>query len=440
MSTRFHSVRLDKDKCKGCTNCLKHCPTEAIRVRGGRARILDERCVDCGQCIRICQYHAKIAMTDPFDDIFKYKHRIAVPAPSLYGQFRHLENIGIVLDALISIDFDEVFEVARAADIATRAIQERLRLSDRPRPLISSACPTITRIIQVRFPSLIEHIINVRQPVEIAAAMARQEYARKHNVSPDEIGVFFITPCAAKMTAIRNPIGQAKSDIDGAISMADVFGRLVPHVTGAIQAKRVPTATPYGVGWANAGGEIHAATPRNSMSVDGVENVIRVLEEIEDGKLTDLDYFEGAACPGGCVGGPLTVEINYVAQNTIKTLRDALPEAHPSNAVSSAQMNAVPLHFDQKIEPNNAMRLDESIAGAIDRMEHMNAILERLPGYDCGACGSPTCESFAEDIVRGFCTEMDCIHLLKARLEEMALKVEDLAPDNPEPVRKPSAT
>ncbi len=86
------------------------------------------------------------------------------------------------------------------------------------------------------------------------------------------------------------------------------------------------------------------------------------------------------------------------------------------------------------------MRLDESIAGAIDRMEHMNAILERLPGYDCGACGSPTCESFAEDIVRGFCTEMDCIHLLKARLEEMALKVEDLAPDNPEPVRKPSAT
>ena len=123
MSTRFHSVRLDKDKCKGCTNCLKHCPTEAIRVRGGRARILDERCVDCGQCIRICQYHAKIAMTDPFDDIFKYKHRIAVPAASLYGQFRPLKNIGFVPDALIRIGFDEVFEVTRAQDNSSRTIQ-----------------------------------------------------------------------------------------------------------------------------------------------------------------------------------------------------------------------------------------------------------------------------------------------------------------------------
>ena len=50
---RYHSVRLDKTRCKGCTNCLKHCPTEAIRVRNGRAHIIDERCIDCGECIRI---------------------------------------------------------------------------------------------------------------------------------------------------------------------------------------------------------------------------------------------------------------------------------------------------------------------------------------------------------------------------------------------------
>ncbi len=435
--TRFHSVRLDKDKCKGCTNCLKHCPTEAIRVRNGRAHIIDERCVDCGQCIRICQYHAKIAMTDPFEDIYKFEHRIALPAPSLYGQIRHLEDIGIVLDALKEIGFTGVFEVARGADVATRAIQLRLRQPDRLRPLISSACPTITRIIQVRFPSLIHHIIDVRQPMEIAAALARVEYAREHGVKPEDIGVFFITPCAAKMTSIRNPLGQEKSDIDGAISMADVFARLMPHIHSTDHSQRQTDATPYGIGWANAGGEIHAATPRNSMSVDGVDNVIRVLEEIEDGKLTDLDYFEGAACPGGCVGGPLTVEINYVAQNTIKTLRDALPEKHPTSAVSASCMNAVPLYFDQKIKPIHAMRLDESIAGALDRMEHMNAILEKLPGYDCGACGSPTCESFAEDIVRGYCTEMDCIHLLKARLNEMALHIDNLSS---EPAEKDEAS
>ncbi len=88
METYFHSVRLDKDKCKGCTNCIKHCPTEAIRVRGGKAQIIPERCIDCGECIRVCPYHAKIAFTDPFSDIGRFKHKIALPAPSLYGQFK----------------------------------------------------------------------------------------------------------------------------------------------------------------------------------------------------------------------------------------------------------------------------------------------------------------------------------------------------------------
>ena len=88
---RFHSVRLNKELCKGCTNCLMHCPTEAIRVRNGRAHILDERCIDCGECIRICDYHAKVAAIDTLEDIKRFKYRIALPAPTLYGQFRKYE-------------------------------------------------------------------------------------------------------------------------------------------------------------------------------------------------------------------------------------------------------------------------------------------------------------------------------------------------------------
>ena len=87
---RYHSVQLDKSRCKGCTNCLMHCPTEAIRVRDGRAHIIAERCIDCGECIRICDYHAKVAVTDKFDTIKAFRYAIALPAPSLYGQFRNL--------------------------------------------------------------------------------------------------------------------------------------------------------------------------------------------------------------------------------------------------------------------------------------------------------------------------------------------------------------
>lgn len=427
MTKRFHSVYLDKSRCKGCTNCLKHCPTEAIRVRGGRAHIIDERCVDCGQCIRICDYHAKVALTDAFDDIFAFEHRIALPAPSLYGQFGKIEGIGVVLEALKRVGFTDVFEVARGADVVTRAVSERLRAKDRLHPLISSACPAVTRIIQVRFPALIPHIVDVRQPMEVAATMARSEYVKKHGVRPEEVGVFFITPCAAKMTAIRNPIGQEASAVNGAISMVEMYGRLLPHVS-AIKMSEVRTAaTRFGVGWANSGGEAEAAVPKNSMVVDGIENVIRVLEEVENGKLKDLDYFEGAACPGGCVGGPLTYENQYLARNTVIGLMDKLPPSHPAEAVDLGLLNRYPMYYDQEIEPNNSMKLHESIASAIERMEQMNAIIERLPGYDCGSCGSPTCRSFAEDIVRGYCGEMDCIFLLRDRLKVMAQQMVDIS-------------
>ena len=113
-ANRYHSVRLDKSRCKGCTNCLKHCPTEAIRVRDGRAHIIDERCIDCGECIRICEYHAKVAITDNLSAIHGFPHAIAIPAPSLYGQFREVKSISPILDALKAIGFEEVFEVARA--------------------------------------------------------------------------------------------------------------------------------------------------------------------------------------------------------------------------------------------------------------------------------------------------------------------------------------
>ena len=184
---RYHSVQLDKSRCKGCTNCLMHCPTEAIRVRDGRAHIIAERCIDCGECIRICDYHAKVAVTDKFDTIKAFRYAIALPAPSLYGQFRNLQSVQPVLSALKKIGFDDVFEVARGADIVSRAIAQKLREPNLPRPLISSACPAVVRLIQVRFPDLIPHIVDVRQPMEVAAMIARTEFCKKHNCEPADL-------------------------------------------------------------------------------------------------------------------------------------------------------------------------------------------------------------------------------------------------------------
>lgn len=424
---RFHSVTLDKSRCKGCTNCLTRCPTEAIRVRGGRAHIIDERCIDCGECIRVCAYHAKIARTDALSDIFNYKYRIALPAPSLYGQFRSVSSPAPILEGLKEIGFDEVFEVARGADIVTRAICEKLNQPGLPRPMISSACPAVVRLIQVRFPDLLPHVVDILQPMEVAAMVARREFCQKHGCAPEDVGCFFITPCAAKMTAIRNPLGMQQSHVSGAISMMEVYGHLLGHVhdTGA---PHEGDATYYGIGWGKSGGESRAVCPDNSLAVDGIENVIRVLEEIENNKLSDLTFFEGEACMGGCVGGPLTFENNYVAKNTLRKLADSLPRrVHPSEAVDVCMLNKYTLHGDAPVQPNSAMRLDENMVEAMHKMERMNKILQGLPGYDCGSCGSPTCRTFAEDIVRGYCGEMDCIHILKDQLKVMAEKMVELA-------------
>ncbi len=426
-TTRYHSVRLDKSRCKGCTNCLKHCPTEAIRVRGGRAHIIDERCIDCGECIRICDYHAKVAVTDDLSTIHGFPHKIAIPAPTLYGQFRNLKSIGPVLDALKAIGFDEVFEVARGADVVSRAIHEKLREPGLPKPLISSACPAVVRLIQVRFPGLIPNIVDVRQPMEVAAMIAKTEYCRKHGCKPEDVGVFFITPCPAKMTAIRSPIGQEKSAVDGAISMMEIYGQLLPHIDRIIKSPSKSEATYYGVRWAASSGEASVVCPENSLAVDGIHNVNRVLEEIENNKLSDLVFFEGNACMGGCVGGPLTFENNYVAKNAIRKLSNTCAMEHPADNVPVSMMTKYPLYNDKPIEPNSAMQLDDNIVVAMQKMERMNAILSDLPGYDCGSCGSPTCRTFAEDIVRGFCSEMDCIHKLKDQLKVMAQQMVELA-------------
>lgn len=428
MQQRYHSVYLDKDRCKGCTNCLKRCPTEAIRVRQGRARIIAERCIDCGECIRVCAYHAKIARTDPLSSISAFPYKIALPAPSLFGQYKGIQSISQVIYGLKQMGFDEVFEVARGADIASMAIRERLKDKSLPRPLISSACPAVVRLIQVRFPDLISHLVDVRQPIEIAASLAKKEFCEKHSgVKPEEVGCFFITPCAAKMTAIRTPIGHTKSAVDGAISMLEIYGLLSSQAKKAPIDESLVESSAYGLGWGRSGGESKSIFSDNALAVDGIENVIHVLEDVENNKLRSLEFVEGNACTGGCVGGPLCFENPYIARNAIRKLVESRMEQGEVKPPDEEILDEVPVYMDAPILPNSVMQLDEDMLEAMRKMEEMEHIAKELPGYDCGSCGSPTCRTFAEDIVRGFAREMDCIHKMKKQLSVMAQQMVELA-------------
>lgn len=431
MEKFIHSVTLDKDLCKGCINCIKRCPTEAIRVRGGRAHIIDERCIDCGECIRVCEHHAKIANTNPLSAINGFPYKIALPAPSLYGQFKNLRSISDVIEGLKMMGFDAVYEVARGADIVSVAVMERMKEPDCPRPLISSSCPAVVRLIQTRFPELIDNIVDVRSPMEVAASQARSEFAREKGVDPKDVGCFFITPCAAKMTAIRKPLGHEKSAVDGAISFLEVYGLLSGQIKKAVKPEDAPSprATSFGIGWARTGGEAGAVQQEESLAVDGIDNVIRVLEEIEDNRLPGLRFFEGMACFGGCIGGPLSFENPFIARNRIRKLVLSLPKVRPQDVVSAEEISGMAdeIFCDKPLEPVKVMQLGKDVREALHNMERVEELSKKLPGLDCGSCGSPSCQALAEDIVLGYASEMDCLVLLKERLRQMAHQMVEMS-------------
>ena len=410
----FHSVRLDEEKCKGCINCIKRCPTGAIRVRRGKAYIISERCIDCGECIRICPNHAKYAEKYSFNEILQYKYRIALPAPTLYGQFNNLDDVDYVLNGFLQMGFDDVFEVSVGAELVSDATRAYMQRQDIVRPVISSACPAIVRLIRVRFPNLIPNVLDLNAPLEEAARLARERAVEKTGLAPEDIGVFFITPCTAKITAIKQPICNAKSNISGVFAIKDIYPVLLGQMDKLTEVKPLKNSGLLGVGWASSGGESAALIKERYLAADGIENVIKVLEELEDEKLNDLDFIELNACAGGCVGGPLTVENPYVAKARLQRLRKYLPVS-----CNHLETEEIPpqMQWEKPLEPVNIMKLDTDFRRAMEKMAKMNEIEKTLPGLDCGTCGAPSCRDLAEDIVRGKASIEDCVFFTREKTD-----------------------
>ncbi len=417
MANFFHSVTLDKDKCLGCTNCIKRCPTSAIRVQGGKAKILSERCIDCGECIRVCPHHAKQAICDSLDVLKAFEYTVALPAPSLYAQFNHLEDPDIVVEGLLKMGFDDVFEVARAAELVSDATR-RIVDSDRiPKPVISSACPTISRLIRIRFPDLIDHLLPLLTPAELAGKLAKEEAVRKTGLPPEKIGVVFISPCPAKASSVIQPVGIEKSHIDAVIAMKDVYRILVGTMKEVGEPRDLSETGRIGISWGSSGGEAAAVLTDNYLAADGIENCIKILSDMEDDKLGDVGFVELNACPAGCVGGVLTVENPYLARVKLKSLRRYLPVS--KNRIAG---NSVPDSYlwDSSVEFVPVLQLDPDMQIAFEKMNEIDRLTAKFPGLDCGSCGSPSCRALAEDIVRGFSTEEACVFVLKDEMQSIA--------------------
>ena len=409
MNAYEHSVLLDESKCTGCTTCLKHCPTEAIRIRDGRAVINPGRCIDCGECIRNCPHKAKRAVCEKLHDMDRFKWKIALPAPTLYGQFDNLEDINYVLDGLLKIGFDEVFEVAKAAELVTAYTRMYLKTDGVKKPAISSACPVVVRLISLRFPSLCDHIIHMLPPMEVAARLAKERAEKAHpELKREDIGVCFISPCPSKASYAKNGFANYKSYVDVVVPISDVYFSLIGKMKKDEDVPDIAETGRIGISWARSGGEATAIFNSDYLAADGIENVIHVLDQVETGNIPPLEFIELNACAGGCVGGVLTIQNPFIAKARLQSIRRYLPIAQNKPDPDASDYIPESYLFEELPEYSPISKLAPTVAESMRMMADIQKIKCDLPGIDCGACGAPSCKAFAEDIVKKLADQDGC--------------------------------
>ena len=424
MNKYEHSVYLDVEKCNGCTTCLRHCPTEAIRIRNNHAVIDQERCIDCGECIRVCPNKAKKASSNPLSEMDRFKLKIALPAPTLYGQFDNLEDVDYVLDGLLKIGFDDVFEVSAAAELVSAYTRRYLKTEGIKKPAISSACPVIMRLVALRYPSLKENIIHILPPMEVAAFLARDKAKREHpELKDEEIGVCFISPCPGKVSYVKNGFSSYESLVDVVVSISDIYFQLISKMEPDSNIKTLSNSGMIGIGWATTGGEAASLFNEKYLAADGIENVNRVLDQIENGNIPQLEFIELNACTGGCVGGVMTIQNPFIARARLQSLRKYLPVSQ--NFLSSDEDYIPDNYFFEEFPTYNPIsRLSSNMAESMRMMSEIQKLKGELPGIDCGSCGAPNCRAFAEDVVKGNAVIDNCL-ILKHRQADNNSKLQE---------------
>jgi len=400
--TIYHALHIVPELCNGCSHCMKVCPTQAVRVRKGKALLNNELCIDCGECIRVCPTHAIKIASDDFKRIFDYEHRLLILPSVFFGQFGNNVSNEMIYNVIKGLGFTEVHAPEESVDFLLEVMNHYIE--ENQRPVISSFCPAVVRLIQVRFPSLVNNVMRLKQPMELTAHHLRNIYSEKNKIEPAKIGIFYVTPCAAKIASVKLPVGDYISPIDGVINM-DYLYHLVQKETAKRIAEKTPEPTQEriqlsgkSIKYTLTGGEKDNMW-QTGLAVDGLQNVIDILERLENGEIEGVDYLELRTCDESCAGGILTPNNRFFAAERLRRMAKKLPEECWMPKKYTDYLATI-VNVGT-IEPRSIVRYHPETKEALKMMEEAQKIKGSLPGIDCGACGTPTCEALAEDVVCG---------------------------------------
>ena len=427
----YHALKIVDAVCTGCTHCMHICPTSAIRIRNGKASLNEAACTDCGMCLKTCPQHAIIVEQDDFSQIFKFSYRIILLPTVLIGQFPEDISEEQIFSELHNMGFNYVMEVDKATGILAEETRKYMEKNAHLKPFISNSCPAVIRLIQVRFPSLIDHIIRLKQVMDTAAIYVRKKFIDK-GIPEEEIGVFFVTQCAAKIAAIKCPVGEEKSSVDGVINMDFIYNKILLAINKNKDKPitKVPEQyhlTPESINWTLTGGEAAHYTGR-CLAIDEIHNVIEILEKLENDEITDIDFLELRACDPSCAGEALTINNRFL---TIERLQKRMTNYIRNNYTSTNKMPQYreflneQIRLTGEIRPRSIEKLDENMLIAMEKMEKINRVMKVLPQIDCGACGAPSCQALAQDVAQGKAKLNQCVFMQKILTKEGLITPEE---------------
>lgn len=404
---------------------MRVCPTRAIRVKEGKAKLLPELCIDCGSCLTVCPSGAIQATTGSVADLDSYHYKVAVPSPVLFGQFPQGITPAHIMVGLCGLGFDAVWDFTVELSLVNRAVLDYVEHWEGPYPLISVSCPVVVRLVQVLYPGMIDQLIHLQPPRELAGRELKRRYSEELGINRDEIAAIYITPCQAKTISILKPAEGAKSNLDGSLGICDVYNDILA-ITRPMEKEGADILSEGSVRsmemlrWATSQGQGHVLGRHRYMSVTGLANIIQVFDDIEKGKLRNIEYLECDACWGGCVGGNLTVDNIYVTFSKIQRLLADLPESDPTlEAEIERRHPCEDFSLRGRIRPRTADRNVGDLKERVRRIKTEEAVSKILPGLNCGLCGAPTCKTFARDVAAGTARKCDCVLLSNERLEKL---------------------
>lgn len=397
-------LTLKKSNCKNCYKCIRHCPVKSIRFSGNQAHIIGNECILCGQCFVVCPQNAKQIV----DETEKVKVLIQSGAPvyaSIAPSFiANYHGIGIngIRKALIKLGFAGAEETALGATVV-KTEYEKMLADGTKDILISSCCHSVNLLIQKYYPSLLPYLADVMSPMQAHCSDIKKRF-------PDAKTVF-IGPCVSKKDEAEH--------YEGIVDAVLTFEEL----TEWLKAERIDLEADLDVDdesrarfFPTTGGILKTMANRTPdytyMAIDGVDNCIAALKEIEQGNVHKC-FIEMSACAGSCVGGPVMEKYHRSPIIDYQSVADYAGKK--DFKVTQPDSLDLKKHFEP-IERRYGAPSESEIQDILKKMGK-NRPEDEL---NCGSCGYDTCREKAIAIYHGKAEISMCLPYLKDKAESFS--------------------